>query len=81
MIESEAHQLSEEQMLEAVVLGQKCYKVAVDAIIELAKKAAKDPWKIPDQDDEIKNLPSKIRNEFKENFFTAYKIQEKQKRN
>ena len=80
MIESEAHQLSEEQMLEAVVLGHETYKVVVDAIIELAKKAAKDPWKIPDKDDEIKNLPSQISTEFKVKFFEAYKIQEKQKR-
>ena len=80
MIESEAHQLSEEQMLEAVVLGHKNYMIVVDAIIELAKKAAKDPWKIPDKDDEIKNLPSQISTEFKVKFFEAYKIQEKQKR-
>ena len=44
MIESEAYQLSEEKMLEAVVLGQESYKPVIDAIISLAKKAAKDPW-------------------------------------
>ena len=80
MVESEAHQLSEDQMLEAVVLGQKSYKIVIEAIIELAKKAAKDPWKISEIDDEIKKLPSQISNEYKEEFVKAYKIQEKQKR-
>ena len=42
MVESEAKQLSEEQMLEAVVLGQETYKEVIDAIIKLAKKAAKN---------------------------------------
>jgi polyribonucleotide nucleotidyltransferase len=80
MVESEAHQLSEDQMLEAVVLGQKSYKIVIDAIIELAKKAAKDPWKISEIDDEIKKLPSQISTEYREEFVKAYKIQEKQKR-
>ena len=80
MVESEANQLSEDQMLEAVVLGQESYKVVIDAIIDLAKKAAKDPWKVVELSDEIKNLPSKIIAEFKEQFIESYKIQEKQKR-
>ena len=32
MVESEAHQLSEEKMLEAVVLGQESYLPVIDAI-------------------------------------------------
>jgi Polyribonucleotide nucleotidyltransferase (polynucleotide phosphorylase) len=43
MIESEAHELSEKQMLDAVVLGQENYKTVIEAIISLAKKAAKEP--------------------------------------
>ena len=80
MVESEAHQLSEERMLEAVVLGQESYKIVIDTIIELAKKAAKDPWVIPEKIDEINNLPSQIDKEFKSQFTDAYKIKEKQKR-
>ena len=80
MVESEAHQLSEEQMLEAVVLGQESYKIVIDTIIDLAKTAAKEPWKIIDKDDEAKNLSSQISSEFKEKFIAAYKFQEKQKR-
>ena len=64
MVESEAHQLSEEKMLEAVVLGQDAYLSVIDAIISLAKQAAKDPWDIPEKDSEITNLPKLIEDEY-----------------
>ena len=80
MVESEAQQLSEEQMLEAVVMGQETYKEVIDAIIKLAKKAAKEPWDIPEKDEGIKSLPSEIEKNYKDKFIEAYKIQEKQKR-
>ncbi len=80
MIESEAHELSEKQMLDAVVLGQENYKTVIEAIISLAKKAAKEPWDIKEKDEEIKNLPSKIDKDFGKEFIDAYKITEKQKR-
>ncbi len=80
MIESEAHELSEKQMLEAVVLGQENYKPVIDAIISLAKKGAKSPWTIIEKDKELKDLPFKINNEFGKDFIEAYKITEKQKR-
>ena len=80
MIESEAHELSEKQMLDAVVLGQENYKTVIEAIISLAKKAAKEPWDLKEKDEEIKNLPSKINEDFGKDFIDAYKITEKQKR-
>ena len=80
MIESEAHELSEKQMLDAVVLGQENYKTVIEAIISLAKKAAKQPWELKEKDEEIKNLPSKINEDFGKDFIDAYKITEKQKR-
>ena len=80
MIESEAHELSEKQMLDAVVLGQENYKTVIEAIISLAKKAAKEPWELREKDEEIKNLPSKINEDFGKDFIDAYKITEKQKR-
>ncbi|HUS97207.1 MAG TPA: polyribonucleotide nucleotidyltransferase, partial [Hyphomicrobiaceae bacterium] len=46
MVESEAHELPELQMLEAVMFGQKHFQPVIDAIIKLAEKAAKDPWEI-----------------------------------
>ncbi len=80
MIESEAHELSEKQMLDAVVLGQENYKTVIEAIISLAKKAAKEPWDLKEKDEETKNLPSKIDQDFGKEFIDAYKITEKQKR-
>ena len=80
MVESEAQQLSEDEMLEAVEIGQKTYNEVIDAIIKLAKKAAKDPWNIEEKAEEIKNLPSEIEKNYKSKFIDAYKIQEKQKR-
>ncbi len=80
MIESEAHELSEKQMLDAVVLGQENYKAVIEAIISLAKIAAKEPWEIKEKDEEVKNLPSKISDQFEKEFIDAYKIIEKQKR-
>ncbi len=80
MIESEAHELSEKQMLDAVVLGQENYKTVIEAIISLAKKAAKEPWDLKEKDEEIKSLPSKINEDFGKEFIDAYKIIEKQKR-
>ena len=80
MVESEANQLSEETMLEAVVLGQESYKPVIEAIISLAKKAAKEAWSLPEKDENITNLPSLIEKDFKNVFDDAYKIQEKQKR-
>ncbi len=80
MIESEAHELSEKQMLDAVVLGQESYKSVIDSIISLAKKAAKEPWVVKEKDEELKNLPIKINDEYGKQFIEAYKITEKQSR-
>src|ERR1700753_1103325 len=47
MVESEAQELSEEVMLGAVVFGHQQMQTAIDAIIRLAEKAAKDPRPVP----------------------------------
>ena len=43
MVESEAKELSEEIMLEAVMTGHRGFQPVLDAIIRLAEKAAKEP--------------------------------------
>ena len=50
MVESEAQELPESQMIDAVVFGHKQMQPVIDAIIKLAEKAAKEPWdiQIPD---------------------------------
>jgi polyribonucleotide nucleotidyltransferase len=43
MVESEAKELSEDVMLEAVMLGHRGFQPVIDAIIRLAERAAKEP--------------------------------------
>jgi polyribonucleotide nucleotidyltransferase len=44
MVESEAHELSEEVMLGAVMFGHQQMQAAIDAINELADEGGKDEW-------------------------------------
>ena len=44
MVESEAKELPEDKMLEAVMFGHREFQPVIDAIIKLAEKAAKEPW-------------------------------------
>ena len=46
MVESEAKELSEEVMLGAVMFAHKASQQVINAIIDLAEKAAKDPWEL-----------------------------------
>src|SRR5581483_184607 len=48
MVESEAQELSEDVMLGAVMFGHTQMQTAIDAIIRLAEKAAKDPRPVPE---------------------------------
>ena len=78
MVESEAKELSEDKMLEAVVFGQKAYTEIIDLIIELAEEAAKDPWKLQEQD--IKSEMNLVKKEFQKELEKAYAIKDKSKR-
>ena len=48
MVESEANELSEETMLEAVVFGHEAFQPVIAAIIDLAEACAKEPWELPE---------------------------------
>jgi len=48
MVESEAHELSEEVMLGAVMFGHEAYQAVIDAIIDLAEVCAKEPRDLPE---------------------------------
>ncbi|MEL6287157.1 MAG: polyribonucleotide nucleotidyltransferase [Pseudomonadota bacterium] len=50
MVESEAKELSEEQMLKAVMFGHEQFQTIIDAVIRLAEKAAKEPWDVKAKD-------------------------------
>jgi len=44
MVESEASELPEDVMLGAIVFGHEAQQAAINAILELADEAGKDPW-------------------------------------
>ena len=50
MVESEADELSEDQMLGAVMFGHRGFQPVIDAILSLAEKAAKEPWSFEPED-------------------------------
>ena len=51
MVESEAKELTEEEMLGAVMFAHEESRKVIGAIIELAEQAAKDPWELASSDD------------------------------
>ena len=78
MVESEAKELSEEEMLEAVVFGQTAYKEVLNLIIELAEEAAKDPWELIKVD--TSNEDNLVSDKYKEKILLAYTIKNKKDR-
>ncbi|MBU1175281.1 MAG: polyribonucleotide nucleotidyltransferase [Alphaproteobacteria bacterium] len=50
MVESEAYELSEDVMLGAVMAGHEAIQPVIDAIIDLAEKAAKEPFEFEAED-------------------------------
>ncbi|TVQ32608.1 MAG: polyribonucleotide nucleotidyltransferase [Geminicoccaceae bacterium] len=50
MVESEAKELSEQDMLEAVMFGQRGFQPVIDTIISLAEAAAKPMWDLAEVD-------------------------------
>ncbi|MBI1867608.1 MAG: polyribonucleotide nucleotidyltransferase [Methylocystis sp.] len=78
MVESEAKELSEEVMLEAVMTGHRGIQPVIDAIIRLAERTAKDPRElnIADKSAVTKAISSIAEAELRE----AYKITVKQDR-
>ena len=79
MVESEASELSEEVMLGAVDYGHKEIDKVIDAIIELAEVAAKEPRPLPEEPVE-KDDYLKVIKPFSKKFEKAYKEKDKSKR-
>jgi polyribonucleotide nucleotidyltransferase len=79
MVESEAKELSEEQMLGAVMFGHQSMQPVIDLIIAMAESAAKEPW-----DFEAAKLDSNVAEAIKEMaeaaLRDAYKLTVKQER-
>ncbi len=79
MVESEAKELPEKMMLEAVMFGHRLIQPVIQAIIKLAETAAKEPWdiKIPDKSKYSAQVKAIAESTLK----TAFSTKEKGKRN
>ncbi|HEV7455563.1 MAG TPA: polyribonucleotide nucleotidyltransferase [Roseococcus sp.] len=80
MVESEAHELSEEQMLAALEFGHKGFQPVIEGIIALAEVAAKEPWDLPEADPALEALKARIAELGTAQMAEAYKITDKQAR-
>lgn len=79
MVESEASELSEEVMLGAVKFGHEQMQTAIDAIIELAETAAKEPRDIPQEAEEAASLRKTLA-KLNKKMTSAYAIADKTER-
>jgi len=80
MVESEASELTEEQMLEAVMFGHKGYQPVIDAIIELAEACAKEPRELPSAPEGLDAIKKSISDVATDDLRAAYGIKIKSDR-
>ena len=79
MVESEAKELSEDVMLGAVMFAHKASQQVIDAIIQLAEKAAKEPWELKSGAD-LSAHKDKLRELIGGDLAAAYKLTNKAER-
>ncbi len=79
MVESEAKELSEEEMLGAVMFAHEESKKVAGLIIELAEQAAKDPWELAAGDD-TSAIKEDLRGLVGDDIAAAYKLTDKSER-
>ena len=80
MVESEAKELSESVMLGAVVFGHEQFQAAIQAIIRLAEKCAKEPWALPEVPAAVAEVKSLFKAKFEGELRQAYGNRVKQQR-
>jgi len=80
MVESEAKELTEAEMLGAVKFGHQSFMPVIDAIIALAEDAAKEPWEIPEKSPLYGELFNQFETQFGAELAAGYKITEKKTR-
>ena len=79
MVESEAKELTEEEMLGAVMFAHEESKKVIGAIVDLAEQAAKEPWEIDTSDDSAA-IKEKLRGLVGDDIAAAYKLTDKSAR-
>jgi polyribonucleotide nucleotidyltransferase len=77
MVESEARELSEDVMLGAVTFGHQAFQPVIAAIIEMAERAAKEPWALPEVSAEQKSLAARLDTLARADITAAYAEKEK----
>jgi len=80
MVESEASELTEEVMLGAVNFGHEHMKPVIQAIIELAEHAAKEPWTLAEPSAEQAALEARVKELAHASLAEAYKEPKKEAR-
>ncbi len=79
MVESEAKELTEEEMLGAVMFAHDASKEVIGAIIKLAEQAAKEPWEI-DMSDDKSAMKAELKKLIGDDIAAAYKLTDKSAR-
>jgi polyribonucleotide nucleotidyltransferase len=79
MVESEAKELSEEEMLGAVMFAHKSVQPVLEAIIKLAEQAAKEPWELASSADKTA-IKAKLKDLIGSDIEAAYKLTNKSER-
>ena len=79
MVESEAKELTEDEMLGAVMFAHDESKKVIKAIVQLAEQAAKEPWELSPVADKSAAL-DELRGVIGEDLAAAYKLTDKQQR-
>ncbi len=77
MVESEASELSEDVMLDAVMFGHNAYQAVITGIIELAQATAKEPWDLPEAPAGVADVAAKVRDMAEADLRAAYGEKEK----
>jgi len=76
MVESEAKELTEDEMLGAVMFAHDESRKVVEAIIKLAEQAAKEPWEI-DMSDDKSAMKDELKKLVGADIAAAYKLTDK----
>jgi polyribonucleotide nucleotidyltransferase len=79
MVESEAKELSEEQMLGAVMFAHEQMQPVIGAIITLAEQAAKEPWELSATADKV-GIKARLKDLVGKDIAAAYTLTDKQQR-
>jgi polyribonucleotide nucleotidyltransferase len=80
MVESEAQELPEDVMLGAVTFGHAAFQPVIQAIIELAEHAAREPWALAEPSETELVLKARIGELGRESIAAAYQEHVKQAR-